>query len=112
MHVTADSVWCEKQGCMRRACRVNFDFEQHAIIIAGCLFAEGEKNPKNANACFDSQFRGRDRKKCSLLSALCGPRQFRALFKKIKRVSEGNAVGLKRSDAKCLLRFDESTVWT
>lgn len=93
---------------MRRACRVNFDFEQHAIIVAGCLFAGG----KNANACFDSQFRGRDGKKCSLLSALCGPRQFRALFKKIKRVSEGSAVGLKRSDAKCLLRFDENTVWT
>lgn len=99
---------------MRRACRVNFDFEQHAIIVTGCLFAGRGRNnpPKNANTCFDSQFRGRDRKKCSLLSALCGPRQFRALFKKIKRVSEGSAVGLKRSDAKCLLRFDENTAWT
>lgn len=98
---------------MRRACRVNFDFEQHAIIIAGLFVCGGEKNtPKNTNTCFDSQFRGRDRKKGSLLSALCGPRQFRALFKKIKRVSEGSAVGLKRSDAKCLLSFDENTVWT
>lgn len=46
MHVTADSMGCEKQrAACERACRVNFDFEQHAIIVAGCLFAEGGNKP-------------------------------------------------------------------